>query len=160
MATNKEVDVLDTELDLDKVDTKTLMAMFVQAQRQAAAAQEALVESQQKLGEALLESRKPYQSPSDIANKKQAFEERKAEIERRLKQREDTKKYCPHLREDLKSNIQWHEHSNHIIKGVCGLCCSEFDARIPEDRQLLLKDQFAIKNMARAGSHAQRGYIG
>ena len=145
---------------LDQIDTKTLLAMFVQVQKQNAENQKALAEAQKQLGEAILESRKPYVSPADAAAKKQQYEDRRAAIEKELKTRADRKLYCPHIHEDGRYNIKWMEHSNHVIKGVCGNCFAEFDARDKADRLLLQHDPKSIKNMGRAGSHANSGYIG
>ena len=150
----------DASLDLDKLDTKTLLAMFIQVQKQAAKAQEDLASAQVKLGESIIESRKPYVSPADLAAKKQQFEERLASMKKTLQDREDRKKYCTHRREDGKYNVKWQEHSNSITKGVCGNCFSEFDTRNAEDLMILRLDPTSIKNMGRAGQHARRGYIG
>jgi hypothetical protein len=61
---------------------------------------------------------------------------------------------CKHLRhrrtENGLSNIKWMEHSNRIVKGVCGTCFAEFDTRKPEDLLLWQQDPRAAKNMGRA----------
>ena len=76
-------------------------------------------------------------------------------VDRVISQREANRKYCPHLRPDGKPNIKWHEQSNHIVTGVCGICFSPFDTRNPEDEKLFLADPKADINMGRAGQHAQ-----
>jgi len=80
--------------------------------------------------------------------------------QRELKRRALTKKTCLHERTNSDGdwtgnlNIKWHEHSNHIINGVCGTCFSPFDTRDTADNEWFLKDPRAAKTMGRAGEHA------
>jgi len=129
-----------------------LMEMFLATQKQ-------LADAQNKLADAVLQSRIPYVDPKVLAQKQQALEERRRQIETELRQRQIKKKLCPHVRENGTPNIKWMEHSNKIIKGTCGTCFSEFDTRNPEDAALLRKDLKSIKNMGRAGAHAARGVL-
>jgi hypothetical protein len=131
---------------------ETLMAMFLENQKQ-------LAEAQSKLAEAILEARKPYVDPKVLEAKRLAGEERRKEIELQMRIKVATKKRCPHIRENGTPNIKWMEHSNGITKGVCGQCFSEFDTRNPADLDILRRDLKSIKNMGRAGSHARRGTI-
>jgi len=116
-----------------------------------------LAESQKQLAEAILESRKPYVDPKVLEQKRKDLEERHKQIALELRQKQATKRICPHKRENGTYNIKWHEHSNHITMGVCGTCRSEFDTRNPDDLRLLRDDLKSIKNMARSGPHAMRG---
>jgi len=117
------------------------------------------IEANKKLAEALLESRKPYVDPKVVAQRIRDGEERRKQIEAEQRAKVLTKQLCPHLRDNGTSNIQWMEHSNHIVLGVCGTCNSQFDARNPDDLKLLRSNLKAIKNMGRAGAHAQRGML-
>lgn len=121
--------------------------------------QEDLAKSQEKLGEALLESRKPYVDPKVLEQKKRDLEERRKMIATEQKNRAATKKICPHRRENGTWNIRWMQHSNNIVLGVCGQCFSQFDARNPEDLAILRQDLKSIKNMGRAGQHAMKGVL-
>ena len=110
-----------------------------------------------KLAEAMLESRKPYKSPSQMAAEEQGRQDLRDQINKNRKQKEWLKKNCPHRRPyDNTLNISWHQHSNGIIMGVCGECMSQFDARKAEDLALLRQDPQAHSRMARAGEHAHR----
>ena len=130
-----------------------LMQMFLEQQREAAAANKALAE-------AILESRKPYVDPRVIEEREQRRKDRKALVDQEMRSRNLAKRLCPHLNEGGKSNIKWHQHSNGIILGVCGSCKSEFDAtHNREDAQFLRSDPKSIRNMARAGEHARRGAV-
>lgn len=130
-----------------------LLKMFVEVQKENAA-------NQKLLAEALLESRKPYVDPAVLEQKRLAGEERRKAIEFEMRKRAATKAQCPHTRTDSdmngnlmfsdKLNIKWQEHSNGIIKGVCGTCFSEFDTRNPGDLRLLQRDGKSLKNMGRA----------
>jgi hypothetical protein len=131
------------------LSTETLLKMLVDAQTQAA-------EANQQLAEALLESRKPYVDPAVLEQKRLAMEQRQKDVALELRKRVMTKAQCPHLRTNSdgsfgdKLNIKWMEHSNGIIKGVCGTCFSEFDTRNPKDLDFLRKDGKAFKNMGHA----------
>ena len=63
--------------------------------------------------------------------------------------RNTTRGLCKHKRTNGTSNIKWMEHSNNIIKGVCGQCYKEFDTRNPADLVLLRLDSRSIETMAR-----------
>lgn len=116
-------------------------------------------QSNEKLAEAILESRKPWVDPKVLEAKKQQLIERQREIKLELLRRRETKRQCHHHRVDdqdnpqPKWNIKWHRHSNGIILGVCGRCMSQFDAtNNPEDAALLRQDPTALNQMARARS--------
>lgn len=130
-----------------------LLKMFVEVQKENAVNQKLLAES-------LLESRKPYVDPAVLEQKRLAGEERLKAIQNVMRERVARKAQCPHTRTDSdmdgnlsfseKLNIKWMEHSNGIIKGVCGTCYSEFDTRNPSDLRLLQRDGKSMKNMGRA----------
>jgi hypothetical protein len=146
-------------LEIPKVNTpagisvEKLLEMFVATQKENA-------QNQKLLAEALLESRKPYVDPAVLEQKRLAGIERAAQIKLELRKRILTKAQCPHTRTESdmngnltfgeKLNIKWQEHSNGIIKGVCGTCFSEFDTRNPADLRLLQRDGKAVKNMGKA----------
>jgi hypothetical protein len=136
--------------------TDQVMRMLLQTQAD-------LAKSQQQLADAILESRKPYVDPKVLAQKQKQLEERRQQIAHDQAVKIATKKQCPHTRENGTSNIKWMEHSNGIILGVCGTCASQFCAKGPDatasDRDLLRKDLKSLKNMGRAGQHAQAGAI-
>ena len=135
------------------LSTEMLLKMLIDVQKQAA-------ESNKELAASILESRKPYVDPRVLEQKRLALEERQAEIRRELRRRQLTKQQCPHVRENGTSSINWMEHSNNIVKGVCGNCFSEFDTRNQADLQLLRTNPKAIKQMGRAGQHANNRQIG
>src|SRR5271155_1016135 len=56
----------------------------------------------------------------------------------------------PHIHDNGDSAIQWMEHSNHIVTGVCAHCPATFDTRIPEHLSLLRANPRAIRMMGRA----------
>ena len=70
--------------------------------------------------------------------------------------RQSIKQQCRHERTNDDGtysgtlNIKWHEHSNHIIMGICGTCLQLFDCSNPQDLQWFLKDPRAQKNMGKA----------
>jgi hypothetical protein len=132
--------------------TDQLMKMLIDTQGQLARAQE-------KMAEAILESRKPYVDPKVLEQQRLALADRQKQINLEYRQKVATKRICPHKRENGTYNIKWHEFSNHITMGVCGTCRSEFDTRNPDDLKLLRDDLKSIKNMARSGPHATRGAI-
>ena len=144
---------------VEKVNTpaglsiETLLKMQIDTQKQ-------LAEAQAKLAEALVESRKPYVDPKVLEQQKQTLEERRRMVEHDQAVRIATKAGCPHLRDNNTSNIKWMEHSNGIVKGVCGSCRSEFDTRNAKDLDLLRKDLKSQKNMARAGGHTFTRAVG
>lgn len=127
--------------------------------RMLLAQQKETADANKLLAEALLESRKPYVDPNVLKQKELALAERRQHIENEQRSRAATKRNCPHVRENGTPNIKWMQHSNGIVLGVCGQCRSEFDARIPADRELLRKDLKSIRNMGRAGEHAKRSEI-
>jgi hypothetical protein len=133
--------------------SEQLMRMLVESQKETAKANKALAD-------AILESRKPYVDPKVVEAKRLAAEERKREIEMQLRIKVNTKRGCPHIRDNGTPNIKWMEHSNGITKGVCGGCFSEFDTRDKEDLALLRRDLKSIKNMGRAGSHTMTRVMG
>jgi hypothetical protein len=135
------------------LSTEMLLKLLIQTQQQA-------IDTNNKLADAMLESRKPYVDPRVLEQKRLALEERQAEIRRELRRRVLTKQQCPHLRDNGTSNISWMEHSNNIVKGCCGSCFSEFDTRNPEDLKLLRQNPKAVKSMGRAGQHATNRFIG
>lgn len=143
---------------IEKVDSPapltvdTLLKMLIKSQEEAA-------EANKKLGEAILESRKPYVDPKVLEQKAKDLEERRRMIALEAAQKVATKRLCPHTRENGTPNIKWHQHSNNIILGVCGRCFSQFDARNQEDLELLRRDLKSMKNMGRAGAHAARNVI-
>lgn len=134
------------------ITMEALMAELVKTQS-------ALADSNAKLAEAIMESRKPYVDPKVLEQKQRDLEERRRMINLEQRQRVATKRICPHMRENGTYNIKWHEHSNGITLGVCGTCRSEFDTRNPDDLAILRKDLKSIKNMARSGPHARKGMI-
>jgi len=142
---------------IEKVNTpasltvEELLKMFIEQAKESAKAN-------QELAAAILESRKPYVDPKVVEARIQALKDRAALVEMELRNRQNAKKYCPHLNEGGSSNIKWHMHSNGIILGVCGTCRSEFNASTNrEDALLLRQNPKGIRNMARAGDHAKRG---
>jgi hypothetical protein len=151
--------------EITKVDTpaglsnEQLFKMFMDSQKQLAVALE-------KQAEAIKESRKPWEDPRVIEEKRIAAEQRLKEVQFEMRRREATKAQCPHTRTDSdmngnlmfsdKLNIKWQEHSNGIIKGVCGTCFSEFDTRNPSDLRLLQRDGKSVKNMGRARDNTSR----
>ena len=130
-----------------------LLEMIMKSQQETAA-------SNKLLAEAILESRKPYVDPKVLEQKEIALKERQAEIRRTAAIRVATKAGCSHLRDNGTSNIKWMEHSNNIVKGVCGSCFSEFDSRSAADMGILRRDPKSVKSMGRAGQHASTRYIG
>lgn len=154
--------VLSTEAPTPKLEapgkdaglsTEQLMKLLLDTQSQLAAA----IREQ---GEAIRESRKPYVDPAVLRQKEEALKERQEEIRRTFATRVATKQQCGHLRENGTSNISWMMHSNNIVKGICGICFSEFDTRNREDFALLKSNPKAIKQMGRAGAHANRSFSG
>ena len=153
MADETAKDILSTEKPhVRKTDApaslsaETLLQMLLDSQKQNA-------ESNKLLADAILESRKPYVDPKVLEQKRLALEERQAQIRQEARQRAANKQQCPHIRDNETSSINWMEHSNNIIKGVCSNCFSEFDTRIPADRNLLIQNPKAIQKMGRAGQH-------
>lgn len=65
------------------------------------------------------------------------------------------KTQCPHVYENGNSCVQWMEHSQNIITGVCAHCPTQFDTRHPEHLDLL---NSTPKNARRMG-HAAQGQI-
>lgn len=145
-------DVTKTSVAAPTLTTEMLLKMLIDTQKQ-------LAESQEKMAEAILESRKPYVDPKVLEQKKKDLEERHRQIALELRMKQATKRICPHKRENGTYNIKWMEHSNHITTGVCGTCRSEFDTRNTDDLRLLRDDLKSIKNMGRSGAHAMRGAI-
>ena len=147
-----EIRKVDTPAGLS---TDQLLKMLVDAQKENAT-------NQKLLAEALLESRKPYIDPAVLEAKQKAAEERAKEVEQTMRVKIATKAQCPHLRTNSdgsyadKLNIKWMEHSNGIIKGVCGTCFSEFDTRNPKDVEFLRRDGKAMKNMGRARENTRQ----
>ena len=135
------------------LSTEMLLKLLIDTQTQAA-------ESNKQLADAILESRKPYVDPRVLEQKRIALEERQNEIRRELRRRIATKAQCPHVRDNGTSSINWMEHSNNIVKGVCSNCFSEFDTRNQADLNLLRTNPKALKAMGRAGQHATNRYIG
>ena len=137
--------------NIEKVSTpaptftnEQLIKLLIDQQRETAKAYE-------KLGEALLESRKPYVDPAVLKAKQLELEERRRQVALEWRKRVATKRQCRHMRTQAglngeltfiegKYNIKWHEHSNGIVTGVCGTCFSQFDTRNPEDRKLAAAD--------------------
>jgi hypothetical protein len=149
---NKNQDVVAKVVFPATLTTDDLLKMLLKTQAD-------LAESQGKLAEAILESRKPYVDPKVLAQKQKDLEDRRKQIAQDQRQKAATKRICPHKRENGTYNIKWMSHSNNITLGVCGTCASQFDARNPEDLKLLRDDLKSIKNMGRAGAHAVRGSI-
>ena len=141
--------VVESSVAAPQFSTNELMQMLLKTQAD-------LAKSQQALSEAILESRKPYVDPAVLAQKKADLVERQKMIAGELRMRENRKLICGHVRDNNTPNIKWMEHSNGILKGVCGSCFAEFDARNPEDLKLLRSDMKSIRNMGRAGAHARR----
>ena len=147
-----EIRKVDTPAGLS---TDQLLKMLVDAQKENAA-------NQKLLAEALLESRKPYIDPAVLEAKRKAGEEREKEVAQTMRIKIATKAQCPHLRTNSdgsygdKLNIKWMEHSQGIIKGVCGTCFSEFDTRNPKDVEFLRRDGKAMKNMGRARENTRQ----
>jgi hypothetical protein len=117
------------------------------------------IESNKKLADAILESRKPYVDPKVLEAKQEELKQRQRDIKLEQLRRRETKKQCHHHRVDdqdqmqPKLNIKWMRHSNGIINGVCGRCMSQFDAtNNPEDAKLLRQDPTALNQMGRARS--------
>lgn len=135
------------------LSTETLLKMLIQTQKDLAA-------SQKQVADAIIESRKPYVDPNVLKQKQQELEDRKKMVEYDLAIRVAKKQQCPHLRENGTSAINWMEHSNRIVKGVCNRCFSEFDSRDPKDVQLLRFDLKSQQNMGRAGQHTMTRAIG
>jgi hypothetical protein len=133
--------------------TEQLLQLFLSIQQQA-------IESNKELADSIRESRKPYVDPRVLEQKRIALEERQNEIRRELRRRIATKAQCPHVRDNGTSSINWMEHSNNIVKGVCSNCFSEFDTRNSEDLKLLRGNPKALKAMGRAGQHATNRFIG
>lgn len=134
------------------LSTNDLVALLIKTQGE-------LAKSQQAVADAILESRKPYIDPKVLAQKQQELEDRRKMIQADQRERIARKRICPHLRENETMNIKWQEHSNNIIKGVCGTCFSEFDTRNPADLAILRRDLKSQKNMGRAGQHARIGAV-
>lgn len=116
-----------------------------------------LLDTQKQLAAALENFGKPYVDPAVLAQKKQALEERRKQVEIEQLRRTRTKEICPHFRVDAdgnfiegKYNIKWMQHGPNIILGICGTCFSQFDARDSKDAALLRKDATALKNMGRS----------
>jgi hypothetical protein len=149
---NDDLDAIEKVSTPATLTTEILLKMLIDTQKQ-------LAESQQKMADAILESRKPYVDPNVLKQKQDALEERRKQIMVEYRQKVATKRICPHKRENGTYNIKWHEFSNRITMGVCGTCRSEFDTRNPDDLRLLRDDLKSIKNMARAGPHASRGAL-
>ena len=137
------------------LSTEQLLKMLVDAQKENAT-------NQKLLAEALLESRKPYIDPAVLEAKRKAGEEREKEVAQTMRIKIATKAQCPHLRTNSdgsygdKLNIKWMEHSQGIIKGVCGTCFSEFDTRNPKDAEFLRRDGKSMKNMGRARENTRQ----
>jgi len=153
---NKNVDIVNKVVEKTAtpapMSVEMLMAELIKTQQ-------SLAEAQNKLSDAILESRKPYVDPKVLEQKKRDLEERQKQIRIEMAQRAATKRICPHKRENGTYNIKWMEHSNHITTGVCGTCRSEFDTRNADDLRLLRDDLKSIKNMGRSGAHAVRGMV-
>lgn len=147
---NKQDDLIGIEkvnAPAPNVTTDQLLQMFLDQAKETAASNKALAD-------ALLASRVPYVDPEVIAARQQRNKDRKMLVDNELQNRLNAKKNCPHKHESGISNIKWQQHSNGIIMGVCGTCRSEFDARKPEERALLIADQNGLRKMGRAGDHA------
>lgn len=151
MAKNNEENIPKSEFPAT-LSNETLFQMLIDSQKSNA-------EANKLLAEALLESRKPYVDPKVLEQKARDLEERRMHIQMQQRQKIATKKTCPHTRENGTPNVKWMSHSNNIVKGVCGTCFSEFDARNPADYEFLRKDLKSHRNMGRAGEHAKRTEI-
>lgn len=128
-----------------------LFQLFIEAQKDQAKANE-------KLAEALENSRKPYIDPRVVAEMEQRRKDREALVNLTMRQRAYAKRACPHLNDGGKPNIKWMQHSNGIILGVCGTCQSQFDAtHNRDDAKLLMQDPNSLRWMGRAGDHAKKG---
>jgi hypothetical protein len=138
---------------LDGLSNDMIIKLLLQTQIDAVAANKALAD-------ALLESRKPWVDPHVIEQKRIALEEQHEATRKEFERRKNAKTQCPHVRDNGTSSINWMEHSNNIVKGVCSGCPSEFDARNPEDLKLLRANPKALKSMGRAGQHANNRFIG
>ena len=154
---SKEPKELEVPANVTRVDSpaaptmETLLKMFIEESRESRKVQE-------KLSEAILESRKPYVDPRYLAELETRRKDRLALVNQTLRQKLVAKKACPHRNEGGKLNIKWMMHSNHIIRGVCGTCFSQFDATAdPEDAKLFREDLKSQRNMGRAGEHAVKG---
>lgn len=151
---NETPDIKKVDTPAPALSTDMLLKLLIDAQNENA-------KNQKLLAEALLESRKPYVDPAVLEQKRIAAEERKEQVRITLLQRSETKRQCPHKRTNSdgtygdKLNIKWQEHSNGIIKGVCGTCFSEFDTREPKDLAFL--DGVSMKNMGRARENRSLG---
>jgi len=145
--------IIKTSTQAPELTNEMMFKMLLDTQKQ-------LADAMKEQAAAAREARIPYVDPAVAAAKKQALEERRREVAHTIAVKVATKKQCPHTRINSdaagnnsfseKLNIKWMEHSNGIIKGVCGTCFSEFDARNPDDRKLLQRDGKAITNMGRA----------
>ena len=124
--------------------------------------QKQLADALKEQSEALRESRKPYVDPAVLAQKQKDLEQRQKDVALEMRKRVLTKAQCPHLRTNSdgsfgdKLNIKWMEHSQGIIKGVCGTCFSEFDTRNPKDVVFLRRDGASMKNMGRARENTRQ----
>lgn len=128
-----------------------LFQLFIEAQKDQARANE-------KLAEALENSRKPYIDPKVVAAMEQRRKDREILVNLTMRQRAYAKRACPHLNDGGKPNIKWMQHSNGIILGVCGTCQSQFDAtHNRDDAKLLMQDPNSLRWMGRAGDHAKKG---
>lgn len=147
-------EIVKTSNAAPQLSVETLLKMLVDSQKQNA-------EANRQLADAMLESRKPYIDPKVLQQKQTELEEKAKAVAITLAQRQYLKTNCSHLREiDNTSNIKWMEHSNGIVKGVCGNCFSEFDTRNPADFALIRGDAKASRNMGRAGQHSKTRLIG
>lgn len=153
---NETPDIKKVDTPAPALSTDMLLKLLIDAQNENA-------KNQKLLAEALLESRKPYVDPAVLEQKRIAAEERKEQVRITLLQRSETKRQCPHKRTNSdgtfgdKLNIKWQEHSNGIVKGVCGTCFSEFDTREPKDLAFLRADGVSMKNMGRARENRSLG---
>ncbi|MGA8221073.1 MAG: hypothetical protein WB780_05405 [Candidatus Acidiferrales bacterium] len=153
MAEEKNKDVVQKVDVPATLSNEQLLRMLLESQKENA-------KSNKLLADAILESRKPYVDPKVLEAKRQAGEDRKREIQMQLNIKINTKRGCPHIRDNGTPNIKWMEHSNGITKGVCGGCFSEFDTRNKEDYALLRRDLKSIRNMGRAGTHTMTKVMG
>lgn len=135
------------------LSSETLLKMLIDTQKQ-------LAESQKEMASAILESRKPWVDPKVLEQKQRDLEDRRKQIAVQQAVKVATKRSCPHTRENGTPNIKWMQHSNNIIKGVCGTCFSEFDVQTSAaDKDLFRRDLKSMRNMGRAGEHAKRTEI-